>query len=250
MRKPAMTPDAFAHRATVAPFRVAFGLALAASAGMMLWGVGPHSLSFASELVSEAPMTLEERVAALTAELAQVKVETTKLRESQGDTSEELGHIRAGLANAEIGLGALRTTIDENEARRRNTAAQIEFEYRPIEGRIAPPPHGAGRHRNRDGLAARRRGEQRDRRRLAPRDHGQDPPAGRAHRSCQRRNRLDRQEPPGSGSQEAGGAALRRGRLQRDLALEASPLPPYLERLVDEFRKHERLMASKAGRAH
>jgi chromosome segregation ATPase len=71
-------------------------------------------------------MTLEERVAALTAELAQVKMETTKLRESQGDTSEELGHIRAGLANAEIGLGALRTTIDENEARRRNTAAQIE----------------------------------------------------------------------------------------------------------------------------
>jgi hypothetical protein len=29
-------------------------------------------------------------------------------------------------------------------------------------------------------------------------------------------------------------------RLQRDLAVEASPLPPYLERLVDEFRKHER----------
>jgi hypothetical protein len=29
-------------------------------------------------------------------------------------------------------------------------------------------------------------------------------------------------------------------RLQQDLSLEASPLPPYLERLVDELRKQER----------
>ena len=28
--------------------------------------------------------------------------------------------------------------------------------------------------------------------------------------------------------------------LQQDLALEASPLPPYLERLVDELRKRDR----------
>ena len=34
--------------------------------------------------------------------------------------------MRASLANAEIGLAALRTTIDENEGRRRDTAAQIE----------------------------------------------------------------------------------------------------------------------------
>jgi len=122
MRKTAMTPDAFPHRGTAAPFRVAIGLALAASAGMMLWGVGTHSLSFASE----TPMTLEDRVAALTAELAQVKAETAKLRESQGDTSEELSHMRASLANAEIGLAALRTSTDENEARRGDTAAQIE----------------------------------------------------------------------------------------------------------------------------
>jgi chromosome segregation ATPase len=121
MRKPAMTPDASPHRGKAAPFRVAIGLALAASAGMMLWGVGPHSLSFASE----TPMTLADRVAALTAELAQVKAETAKLRESQGDTSEELSHIRASLANTEIDLAALRTTTDENEVRRRDTAAQI-----------------------------------------------------------------------------------------------------------------------------
>jgi hypothetical protein len=29
-------------------------------------------------------------------------------------------------------------------------------------------------------------------------------------------------------------------RLQQDLAFEASPLPPYLERLVDELRKRDR----------
>ena len=34
--------------------------------------------------------------------------------------------MRASLANAEIGLGALRTTIDENEVRRRDTAAQVQ----------------------------------------------------------------------------------------------------------------------------
>jgi len=28
-------------------------------------------------------------------------------------------------------------------------------------------------------------------------------------------------------------------RLQQDLSLEASPLPPYLERLIDELRKQE-----------
>jgi chromosome segregation ATPase len=71
-------------------------------------------------------MTVEDRVADLTAELAQVKAATTKLRESQGDTSEELSHIRASLANTEIGLAALRTTTGENEARGRDTAAQIE----------------------------------------------------------------------------------------------------------------------------
>ena len=83
--------------------------------------MGRRPPSFASEIL----VTLEDRVAALTAELAQVRAETAKLRESQGDTFEELSHMRASLANAEIGLGALRTTIDENEARRPDTAAQI-----------------------------------------------------------------------------------------------------------------------------
>jgi uncharacterized small protein (DUF1192 family) len=127
-----MTPDALPHRGTAAPFRVAIGLALAASAGVMLWGVGTHCV-FASEFdrnaARETPMTLEDRVAALTAELAQVKAENAKLRESQSDTSGELSHIRASLANAEIGLAALRTTTDENEAHRRDTAAQVASNY-------------------------------------------------------------------------------------------------------------------------
>ena len=130
MRKPAMTPGALPHRGTAAPFRVAIGLALAAGAGTMLWGVGTHGLAFASEFgrntARETPMTLEDRVADLTAVLAQVKAATAKLRESQGDASEELSYIRASLANTEIGLAALRTTTSENEARGRDTAAQIE----------------------------------------------------------------------------------------------------------------------------
>ena len=122
MRKPAMTPDAVPHRSTAAPFRVAIGLVLAASAGVALWGVGTHRLSFPGTI----PLTLEDRVAVMMAELAQVKAETARLRESQGDTSEELSHIRGSLATAEIGLEALRTTTDDNEARRRDTAARIE----------------------------------------------------------------------------------------------------------------------------
>jgi len=129
MGKSAMTPDALPYRGTAAPFRVAVGLALAASAGVMLWGVGTHCVSaseFDRDAARETPMmTLEDRVAALTAELAQVKAQNAKLRESQSDTSVVLSHIRASLANAEIGLAALRTTTDENEAYRRVTAAQI-----------------------------------------------------------------------------------------------------------------------------
>jgi chromosome segregation ATPase len=129
MRKSAMTPDALAYRTSAAAFRVAIGLALAASAGVMLWGVGTHCVSaseFAPDAARETPMmTIEERVAALMAELAEVKAENAKLRENQSDTSEELSRIRASLANAEIGVAALRTTIDENEAHRRGMAAQI-----------------------------------------------------------------------------------------------------------------------------
>jgi hypothetical protein len=36
-------------------------------------------------------------------------------------------------------------------------------------------------------------------------------------------------------------------RLQQDLSLEASPLPPYLERLVDELRKREHHQTDGVG---
>jgi hypothetical protein len=186
MHKPAMTPDAFRHRGTAAPFRVAIGLALAAGAGALLWGVGTHSLSF----TSETRMTVEDRVADLTAQLAQVKAATAKLRESQGDTSEELSHIRASLANSEIGLAALRTTTDENEARGRDTVAQIESNLAQLKDKTL-------RLRMAQDDTATELGSLR-----AP---------DRAHRGRQGRDRLDRQEPQASGSQEVGGAALRRG---------------------------------------
>ena len=55
----------------------------------MLSGVGTQSFAFVSEFdrtaARETPMTIEHCVAALTAELAQVKAKTTKLRESQSD---------------------------------------------------------------------------------------------------------------------------------------------------------------------
>jgi chromosome segregation ATPase len=130
MRKSTMTPGALPH-GTAAPFRVAIGLAVGAAAGVMLWGVGTHCVfasDFGRNAAQETSMTLEGRVAALTAELAQVKAENAKLRESQSDTSGELSHIRASLANAEIGLAALRSTTDENEAHVRDTAAQVKAE--------------------------------------------------------------------------------------------------------------------------
>jgi uncharacterized small protein (DUF1192 family) len=154
MRKSGTTPDALPHPGAAAPFRVAVALAVAMSAGVMLWGVGTQcvlasefglnaagqnpastrypvvayltvSASEFGDVAAETPMTLEDSVAALTAELAQVKAETAKLRESQSDASKELSHFRASLVNAEIGLAELRTTTEENEAHRRDTAAQV-----------------------------------------------------------------------------------------------------------------------------
>src|SRR5207248_11233578 len=95
MRKSAMTPDALPHRGTAAPYRVAIGLALAASASVMLCGVSAHGVSaseFRPNVTRETPVTLGDRVAALTPELDRVKIETAKLRDGQNDTSVELSH--------------------------------------------------------------------------------------------------------------------------------------------------------------
>ena len=129
MRKPATTPDASPHRGTAAMTSAAIGLLAAASVGVMLWGAGSHNALFASELGGSAaratPATPEDRVAALTAELAQVRMEIATLRDGHNDTSAELPHIRASVAEAEIGLSALRLNPAENETRRLDTAAQI-----------------------------------------------------------------------------------------------------------------------------
>jgi chromosome segregation ATPase len=128
MRRSEMRPDALPHRGAATPLRVAIGLAVAASAGVMLWGVGTQSVlasEFGRNLAAENPMTLEDTVAELTAELAQVRAETAKLRENQSDAAKELSRFRASLVNAEIGLAELRTTAEESEAHRRHTAAQV-----------------------------------------------------------------------------------------------------------------------------
>src|SRR3954454_9289986 len=44
MRRSVMRPDALLHRGAATRFRVAIGLAVAASAGVMLWGVGTQSV--------------------------------------------------------------------------------------------------------------------------------------------------------------------------------------------------------------
>jgi len=242
MRK-SMMSHALPHLGTAATFRVASGLAVAAGASIILWVVGTHCVS-ASEFghnaaeenrgftrypvaylsLSESesdrnsvggnPMTLEDRVAALTAELAQVKADTAKLRESQGDTSKELSHFGASLASAEIDLAALRTTTEGNDAHWRDTAAQAKAETTKLRESQSDTSEELSRLRaslasTEIGLSAlrtttaeneaRRRGEQRDRRRLAPREHGRTPPAARTHRGSPRRDRLDHQEPQASG---------------------------------------------------
>jgi len=129
MRKPATTPDASPHRGTAALTTAAIGLVAAASVGVMLWGSGSHNVLFASELggsvARTTPMTVERRVADLTAELAQVRAEMATLRENHNDTSAQLAHMKASVADAELGLFALRVTTADNEARQLDTAAQI-----------------------------------------------------------------------------------------------------------------------------
>jgi len=134
MRKPATTLDASPHRGTAALTTAAIGLVAAASVGVMLWGSGSHNVLFASELggsaaratpMTLAPTTVEDHVAALTAELAQVRREIATLREGHNDTSAELSHIGASIAKAEIDLSALRITTADNEVRRLETAAQL-----------------------------------------------------------------------------------------------------------------------------
>ena len=120
MRRSVMRPDALLHCGAASRFRVAIGLAVAASAGVMLWGGGTQSVlatesgrnaarenrgstrypvvaylsvsasEFDRNVAGETPMTLEDTVAALSAELAQVKAETAKLLKAAEDQKKRL----------------------------------------------------------------------------------------------------------------------------------------------------------------
>ena len=122
MSTPTKTPEL--PQSSGAPsLRIVLSVAFAASLGVMWWsGGGAKSFSFA---IDGSP-TLETRVAALTAELSQLKAETAKLHERQDDTSGELLQLRASLTSAETGLATLRMVTYQNEARRRDTADKLE----------------------------------------------------------------------------------------------------------------------------
>jgi hypothetical protein len=125
MRRSEMRPDALPHRGAATPLRVAIGLAVAASAGVMLWGVGTQSVlasEFGRNLAAENPMTLEDTVAELTAELAQVRAETAKLRENQSDAAKNF-HV-SGRASS-MQRSALRSCAPPPRRTRRTGARRL-----------------------------------------------------------------------------------------------------------------------------
>jgi hypothetical protein len=96
-----------------------------------------------------ADTTVDERLSQLESDIAQLKQEAAALRSGQSDTSEELGHIRANLANATIGLESLRSSIDGNDLGRRQAIADFARRIERLEhavtandrtGSIAPAP--------------------------------------------------------------------------------------------------------------
>jgi chromosome segregation ATPase len=122
MHKSPKTPDVPPKSGT-ASLSIIMSMALAASAGVIWWsGGGANSFS----LTGNGSPSLETRVAALTSELTQLKVETARLRDRQNDASGELIQLRASLTSTETGLATLRSAADETEARRRDTADKIE----------------------------------------------------------------------------------------------------------------------------
>jgi hypothetical protein len=73
-----------------------------------------------------AVSALDAQVAALVSEVAALRQENLALRNAQKDAAAELGHVRADVANMQIGLESLRTSIDEHEASRRDADAALD----------------------------------------------------------------------------------------------------------------------------
>jgi len=81
--------------------------------------------------------TLEDRLNELASEVAQLRGEAVSLRSAQSDTTTELSHIRAGLANAEIGLDSLRASVDGHEASRHDAEAGFDTELNRLKAQTA-----------------------------------------------------------------------------------------------------------------
>jgi hypothetical protein len=95
---------------------------------------------------------VEDRLVQIDQSLARLKLESGKLLEAQGATSEELSHIRAALANADIGMEQLRVSIDETDLRQRKSAAEADVRIGRLERWTSPDMTGsisAGRARQR-----------------------------------------------------------------------------------------------------
>lgn len=95
-------------------------------------GLSSHPVRAATNPASE------DRLTRIDSELARLRAENSKLLDAQSDTSEELGHIRAVLANADIGIAQLRVSIDAGETRQRNAVAAINerLDRRDVTGSI------------------------------------------------------------------------------------------------------------------
>lgn len=111
------------------------------------------ALMFAAGLVLTTPVRadseaingpgVEDRLALLESEVARLKQQQVVLRSSQGDTAEELGHIRAALANATIGLESLRTSIQEHDQGRSMGDAALDRRVDRLERLIATDATGS-----------------------------------------------------------------------------------------------------------
>lgn len=86
---------------------------------------------------SELDAAVDERLSELESDIAQLKQEAVALHAGQSDTSEELGHIRASLANATIGLESLRSSIDDNDLGRRQAIADFGRRIERLEHAVA-----------------------------------------------------------------------------------------------------------------
>jgi len=101
----------------------------------------------------------KETMAQVGSELARLQQEIHSLREIQNDTSAELNHIRAGLANATIGLESMRSSIDESEQSQRQSTTELGRRIGRLESLIASGERTgsistpSASHRNRQVLA-------------------------------------------------------------------------------------------------